>query len=48
MARRADDDTVTGGTGDYAAAPAEIRQTLLGMTDGYGVRIQMKFPENPA
>lgn len=39
---------VTGGTGDYAAAPAEIRQTLLGMSDGYGVRLQMAFPENPA
>lgn len=32
---------VTGGTGDYADAPAEIRQTLLGMSDGYGVRLQI-------
>ena len=39
---------VTGGTGDYAAAPAEIRQTLLGMSDGYGVRLQMRFADNPA
>ena len=30
---------VTGGTGEYATAPAEIRQTLLGMSDGYGVRL---------
>lgn len=34
---------VTGGTGDYADAPAEIRQTLLGMTDGYGVRLQVEL-----
>jgi hypothetical protein len=34
---------VTGGTGAYAGAPAGIRQTLLGMTDGYGVRLQMAF-----
>lgn len=34
---------VTGGTGDYADAPAEISQVLLGMTDGYGVRLQMEF-----
>ena len=43
-----DVEVVRAVTGDYAAAPAEIRQTLLGMTDGYGVRLQMKFPENPA
>jgi len=36
---------VTGGTGDYADAPVEIRQTLLGMTDGYGVRLQMEFAD---
>jgi hypothetical protein len=36
---------VTGGTGDYANAPAEISQVLLGMTDGYGVRLQMEFVE---
>jgi hypothetical protein len=34
---------VTGGTGEYATAPAEIRQTLLGMSDGYGVRLQMEL-----
>jgi hypothetical protein len=36
---------VTGGTGDYSDAPAEIRQTLLGMSDGYGVRLQMEFAD---
>lgn len=39
---------VTGGTGDYADAPAEIRQTLLGMSDGYGVRLQMEFAADTA
>ena len=39
---------MTGGTGDYADAPAEIRQTLLGMSDGYGVRLQMEFAEETA
>lgn len=34
---------VTGGTGDYADAPTEIRQILLGMTDGYGVRLQIEL-----
>ncbi len=34
---------VTGGTGDYADAPAEIRQVMLGMTDGYGVRLQIEL-----
>jgi hypothetical protein len=34
---------VTGGTGDYADAPAEINQVLLGMTDGYGVRLQIEL-----
>jgi hypothetical protein len=33
---------VTGGTGDYADTRAEIHQTLLGMSDGYGVRLQME------
>lgn len=32
---------VTGETGDYADAPAEIDQVLLGMSDGYGVRLQI-------
>lgn len=39
---------VTGGTGDYAYAPGEIRQTLLGMSDGYGVRLQMEFGRKAA
>jgi hypothetical protein len=39
---------VTGGTGDYAHAPDEIRQTLLGMSDGYGVRLQMEFGRETA
>lgn len=34
---------VTGATGDYADAPAEIRQVMLGMTDGYGVRLQIEL-----
>ena len=34
---------VTGGTGDYADAPAEIKQILLGMSDGYGVRLQIEL-----
>lgn len=32
---------VTGGTGDYASAGAALEQVLLGMTDGYGVRLQV-------
>ena len=34
---------VTGGTGDYADAPAEINQVLLGMSEGYGVRLQIEL-----
>jgi len=34
---------VTGGTGEYADAPAEIEQVLLGMSDGYGVRLQIEL-----
>ncbi len=34
---------VTGGTGDYADAPAELRQTFLGMSDGLGVRLHMRL-----
>ena len=34
---------VTGGTGDYADVPAAINQMLLGMTDGYGVRLQIEL-----
>jgi hypothetical protein len=32
---------VTGGTGDYAHAGSEMVQVMLGMSDGYGVRLQM-------
>lgn len=32
---------VTGGTGDYADAPSAIEQVMLGMSDGYGVRLQI-------
>lgn len=34
---------VTGGTGDYAKAPAELQQTFLGMSEGRGVRLQMQL-----
>ncbi len=34
---------VTGGTGDYAAAPEELQQTFLGMSEGLGVRLQMQL-----
>lgn len=34
---------VTGGTGDFADAPAELDQVLLGMSDGYGVRLQIQL-----
>ena len=34
---------VTGGTGDYADAPAELQQTFLGMSEGLGVRLQMEL-----
>ncbi|MDA8586087.1 hypothetical protein N9L47_07400 [Rhodobacteraceae bacterium] len=37
---------VTGGTGDYADAPAEIRQVMLGMSDGYGVRLQIELGQS--
>ena len=32
---------ITGGTGDYADAGPALTQVLLGMTDGYGVRLQV-------
>lgn len=32
---------ITGGTGDYVDVGAEITQVMLGMTDGYGVRLQI-------
>ncbi len=34
---------VTGGTGEYANAPGAIVQTLLGMSDGFGVRLQVEL-----
>ncbi|ASM75457.1 hypothetical protein SULPSESMR1_03659 (plasmid) [Pseudosulfitobacter pseudonitzschiae] len=34
---------VTGGTGGYADAPAQLAQVLLGMSDGYGVRLQVEI-----
>ena len=34
---------VTGGTGDYAGVAAELEQTLLGMSEGYGVRLQVEL-----
>lgn len=35
---------ITGGTGDYAHVGGEMTQTLLGMTDGYGVRLSIEIP----
>ena len=35
---------ITGGTGAYAHIGAEMSQTLLGMTDGYGVRLSVDIP----
>ena len=32
---------ITGGTGDYADAGPALTQVLLGMSDGYGVRLQV-------
>ena len=37
---------VTGGTGEYSDAPAELHQTFLGMSDGLGVRLQMELGDN--
>lgn len=34
---------ITGATGDYAGAGSVMEQTLLGMTDGYGVRLQFEI-----
>lgn len=39
---------VTGGTGDYAGAPSEIEQVMLGMSDGYGVRLQIELGNDDA
>lgn len=35
---------ITGGTGAYAHVGAEMFQTLLGMTDGFGVRLSIDIP----
>ena len=34
---------ITGGTGDYADVGAELTQVLLGMSDGFGVRLQIEI-----
>lgn len=34
---------VTGGTGDYAGVAHELNQTMLGMSDGYGVRLRVEL-----
>ncbi len=34
---------ITGGTGHYAQIGAEMSQILLGMSDGYGVRLQFEI-----
>ena len=34
---------ITGATGDYRDAGSVMEQTLLGMTDGYGVRLQFEI-----
>jgi len=39
---------VTGGTGDYAGAPNALNQTLLGMSEGYGVRLQIELGQEDA
>jgi hypothetical protein len=39
------DRAVTGGTGDYADAGPVLTQVLLGMTDGYGVRLQLSLSD---
>lgn len=36
---------IVGGTGAYADAGGTIRQTLLGMSDGYGVRLKFEVGE---
>ncbi len=38
---------VTGGTGDYAKVAPELEQVLLGMIDGYGVRLQIALGCDP-
>jgi hypothetical protein len=36
---------VTGGTGDYAGAGPDMVQVMLGMTDGYGARLQFRLSD---
>ena len=36
---------ITGGTGEYLGVVAELNQTFLGMSDGYGVRLQLELVE---
>ncbi len=35
---------ITGGTGSFANITGEMSQVLLGMTDGYGVRLSVEIP----
>jgi len=37
---------ITGGTGSFAEITGEMTQVLLGMTDGYGVRLSVDIPSN--
>ena len=39
------DRVVTGGTGDYAQA-SELQQVMLGMSEGFGVRLQFEIEDN--
>ena len=39
------DRVVTGGTGDFLGLTATLKQTYLGMSDGYGVRLQLELVE---
>jgi hypothetical protein len=36
---------IVGGTGEYAEAGPEIVQVMLGMTDGYGARLQFRLSD---
>ena len=39
---------ITGGTGEFAGIGEEMSQTLLGMSDGFGVRLQFELnPDRP-
>ena len=39
------DRVVVGGTGDYADLDGVMTQTLLGMSDGFGVRLQLELSD---